>query len=220
MKHLIIAPHSDDETFGMGGTISKFVKRGDSVHIVVVCAGDTFGFYHLNGAKVSRDVRLEELSSVASFLGASSEMLGFTEESMMDTVPIRNVINGIENVQKKFMADRWYVIGPSSHQDHRVVFEAAMSAGRVNWQYAPKEIYLYELPMYSMNHRPWDFKPQVWEDITDHIQTKVTAASLHKSQLREAGPLSLKALESWASSCGFESGVGFAERFEVIRSFR
>jgi LmbE family N-acetylglucosaminyl deacetylase len=220
MKHLVIAPHADDEAFGMGGTIAKLTQLGHQVHIVVVCAGDSFGFYHLGGSSVPRETRIEELTSTANLLGATYEVLPFTEESIMDTVPIRSVVSALEGVQKVFQADRWYVAGPSFHQDHRVVFEAAMSAARVSWQHAPKDVYAYELPMYSMNHRPWEFKPNVWEDITGQIQKKVEAAYLYKSQLRESGPLSPKALEIWAASCGFECGSSFAERFEVFRSFR
>ena len=39
MKVLVIAAHPDDEVLGMGGTITKYVKNGDSVKIIIMATG-------------------------------------------------------------------------------------------------------------------------------------------------------------------------------------
>ena len=39
MKVLVIAPHPDDEIIGVGGTIAKRVKSGDSVYVCIVTKG-------------------------------------------------------------------------------------------------------------------------------------------------------------------------------------
>lgn len=218
MNILVIAPHADDEAFGMGGTIAKLASQGHTVHTIVVTCGNDFGFHHLNGTPVNREVRLDEFGNVSRLLGTSFEMLRFTEESKMDTVPIREVVGEIERVQDKFCADRWYVAGPSFHQDHRVVFEASMAAARISKKNTPREIFLYELPIYSMNHEPWTFKPNVWENIENFVETKVQSAYLYKTQIRESGPLSPNALRNWAFACGSECGVEAAERFQLIRA--
>ena len=220
MKILVIAPHADDEAFGMGGTIAKLSAEGHQIHTVVVTCGNDFGFHHLNGASVNREVRLKEFESVSELLGSSCEMLRFTEDSKMDTIPIRDVIGEIERVQERFCADRWYVAGPSFHQDHRVVFEASMAAARISNKESPKEILLYELPMYNMNHEPWTFNPNIWESVQETLDKKVRAAYLYKSQLRESGPLSPEALRNWALACGSECGVPAAERFQIVRFIR
>ena len=220
MKVLVIAPHADDEVFGMGATIAKLRSQGHEVLSVVVCCGDSFGFHHLGGKSVSREERYQEMLAVASALDTGSMMLRFTQDSFMDTIPIREVIGELERVQREFAADRWYVAGPSFHQDHRVVFEAAMAAGRISWNNSPKEIYLYELPMYSMNHAPWTFEPHVWEEVTEFIDTKISATYLYASQVRASGPLSPESLRNWALTCGSECGVTAAERFQVIRAIR
>lgn len=220
MRILVIAPHADDEAFGMGSTIAKLASQGHEIHTIVVTSGEDFGFHHLNGARVTREVRRKEFEAVAELFGTSWEMLRFTEESKMDTLPIRDVIGEIERVQDKFCADRWYVAGPSFHQDHRVVFEASMAAARISKKNSPKEIFLYELPMYNMNHEPWTFKPNLWEIVQETLDTKVQAAYLYKSQLRESGPLSPEALRNWALACGSECGVFAAERFQIVRCIR
>ena len=39
MNVLVIVAHPDDEVLGMGGTIKKIVKNGDSVKIVIMATG-------------------------------------------------------------------------------------------------------------------------------------------------------------------------------------
>ena len=33
---LVVAPHPDDETLGVGGTIAKFASQGDEVFVLIV----------------------------------------------------------------------------------------------------------------------------------------------------------------------------------------
>ncbi|MEH7728095.1 PIG-L family deacetylase, partial [Bacillus altitudinis] len=42
-KHLVIAPHHDDEMIGCGGTIAKAIKRGDQARIIIVTKGELSG---------------------------------------------------------------------------------------------------------------------------------------------------------------------------------
>ena len=37
----VIAAHADDEVLGCGGTISKFIDEGHSVHILLMADGET-----------------------------------------------------------------------------------------------------------------------------------------------------------------------------------
>ena len=218
-RALVIAPHADDEAFGMGGTILKLVREGWAVKTVVVCCGDSFVFEH-SGSRVTRAERKAELAAVSAAFGVSWNMLRFDQDSLMDTVPIRDVISAIEFVQDGFRADRWYVTGPSTHQDHRVVYEATMAAARIGRKNTPAEVLLYELPMYCMNHAPWRFNPNLYENVAQFIDEKIRISSLYASQVRPTGPLSPQRLREWAVACGSEFGIDAAERFEVVRVLR
>lgn len=120
---LIISPHADDESYGVGGTILKRVAAGDKVHILIMTAAD-IEFEHKGGRIVTSATRVLEAKQAARALGASVSfgMLGY--ESRLDTVPLRNLVNVIEEVQDKKKAEVWYIPGQSWHQDHRAVFEA------------------------------------------------------------------------------------------------
>lgn len=213
-KVLVIAPHCDDETYGMGGTIVKRIKNGDEVHIVAVCAGKVL-FEH-SGQRINRDVREKEFYSVVTSYGCSGEILPFTQDSFLDTVPTREIVEHIERIQDSFKADVWYMAGSSYHQDHRKVFEACSAAARPTRKNIAKEIYTYEHPLYSWNPPAWKFNPQVYEIISEELDRKIEICGLYKSQLRP-GMLGVKHIREFSVSCGTEIGHNAAERFEVIR---
>jgi len=214
---LIISPHADDESYGLGGTILKHIEAGNNVFIFVICAG-RIDFEH-NNRVVLRLEREKEFKKVLKAYGCNGKIGPFTEESRLDTVPIVNIITEIEKVQDKFKADIWYVPGESYHQDHRKVFEACAAAARPTRKYSPKEIYSYEHPLYSWNPPIWKFTPQVYEDISSHLIKKISICNIYKSQLRK-GALSVKHIKEYSIACGSEAGVKAAERFEVIRIIR
>lgn len=215
-KALVIAPHADDEAYGMGGTILRLKKDGWNVKVVVVTCGDGFVFEHSN-ERSSRDIRMAEFEAVSSALGVEFEMLRFTEESMLDTVPLRDIVGQIERVQDEFKAKRWYVAGPSFHQDHRVTFEAAMAAARPSRALPPKEVWLFETALYSWSPQCWKLTPHVYVDITNEIDGKIRVCNMYESQIRKSGPLCPERLRAWAAACGSECGVEHAERFEIVR---
>ncbi|NQU86191.1 MAG: PIG-L family deacetylase, partial [Mariniphaga sp.] len=39
MRILVIAPHPDDEVYGCGGTIAKYTKQCNDVHLLIMTQG-------------------------------------------------------------------------------------------------------------------------------------------------------------------------------------
>ncbi len=214
---LVISPHCDDESYGMGGTILKRIAAGDEVFILVICAGDIV-FEH-NDKMIGRGYRVDEFESVIAEYGCDGKVLPFDQESRLDAVMTADIVAHIECAQDKFQADTWYIPGNSYHQDHRKVFESCMAAARPTRKYVPKEIYTYEHPLYSWNPPCWKFVPQVYENITTLLDKKIEICELYQSQLRD-GPLSVKHIKDYSVACGSEACVPAAERFEVIRIVR
>ena len=215
---LVWAPHCDDEAYGMGGTILKLHELGAQVFCCVVVCGDLH-FEHTNTV-ITREERVAEFDAVTRRLHCEGTVLPFRAETRMDQIPIAEIVAAMERVQDEVRADCWYMIGPSFHQDHRVVFEAAMAAARPTRRSCPSQIFRYELPTYSGNPREWAFTAHVYEDIGPYLEDKIEICGLYKSQIRPTGMLSLDAIRRFAQTRGFESRCEAAECFEVIRIIR
>jgi len=98
-----------------------------------------------------------------------------------------------------------------THQDHRTVALATLSAARYY-----RSIMMFEPMMPS--GRSWvGFRPQVYVDITDYLSQKLDALRAYVSQYEKYGPDWLEAIEARSRLRGFEIGVRYAEAFEVLR---
>ena len=64
---LVFAPHADDETFGMGGTLAKAAQAGIATHLVVVTDGSLGG----EGEELV-ETRKQEAQAAAAILGMQS----------------------------------------------------------------------------------------------------------------------------------------------------
>src|SRR5579872_1031305 len=97
---LVLAPHADDETFGMGGTIAKRAQAGDDVYVVLCSIADA-AFYHLDRRVVTRKEREQEFRNACSSLGCRPILLDHTGDwgKDLEQMPIRQLIHNLEAVQ-------------------------------------------------------------------------------------------------------------------------
>lgn len=68
--HLIVSPHPDDETLGMGGTIRRRVDEGDRVEVIFLTSGERGG--HGRAPEETARVREAEAARAAVLLGVSA----------------------------------------------------------------------------------------------------------------------------------------------------
>ncbi|MDZ4767412.1 MAG: PIG-L family deacetylase [Chloroflexota bacterium] len=83
---LIAYAHPDDESFGLGGLIAKYVARGVEVDLICATNGDvgTIAPEMMNGHATIADVRLAELDCAAAKLGLHEVIkLGYKDSGMM-----------------------------------------------------------------------------------------------------------------------------------------
>jgi LmbE family N-acetylglucosaminyl deacetylase len=228
-KILVISPHSDDSEYGMGGTIINLLKEGAEVHVFLIVA-TTVDFVHKGGEAVGGMDRVREFGKCINFYGARGTVSGdiwktddnsdyeFGLESRLDSVPIRDVINAVERKINVVQPDEIYIPCKSHHQDHRVVYEASLTACRPTQRHRPKNIFLYEIPTsdwgntYS-NH----FQPTTYHEID--IQEKIELCKTHESQLRDEGSyLGMRSIDEHARYRGRLAGCACAEAFQLILS--
>ncbi|KPL15746.1 hypothetical protein AMJ74_00780, partial [candidate division WOR_3 bacterium SM1_77] len=108
--------------------------------------------------------------------------------------------------------------------DHAISFRASLTATRPVKGCPVRELYAYEVPSsseWSFGQFEPAFKPTVFVDIRETLDTKVKALQLYESEVRPfphpRSPEAIRAIaERWGSLVGCEA----AEAFKLIRAVR
>lgn len=118
---VVIAPHPDDETIGMGATIARKIKNGSRVVLIVA----TDGRYSQESDVISMqeliDLRKTELYGAAHALGIDKSDIYFLEE--IDTKielkrlksKLIKVLDSLDFSPDELMTTSWY----DGHKDHQ-----------------------------------------------------------------------------------------------------
>ena len=213
---LVVAPHPDDETLGVGGTLKKFTSLGCEVKVVIV-SGHKPPLYPKN----DYDITLNESKKVFKLLNIKSfEDLDFIA-TKLNEIPNTEINNKIDKILKKFKPDLFFIPFPDRHIDHRVVFDSCIVASRPKTNYYPKTILAYE----TLSETHWNianiepsFNPDFFINIDKEIKFKIKALKIYKSQINNKNKSrSPDAAESLARFRGSQNGCKHAEAFKVIR---
>jgi LmbE family N-acetylglucosaminyl deacetylase len=85
LKLLAVLAHPDDESFGMGGTLALYARRGDHVYLVCATRGEagTVDDEHMHSFKSIAELRESELRCAAQHLGLQGVyFLGYRDSGM------------------------------------------------------------------------------------------------------------------------------------------
>lgn len=224
---LVVAPHADDEAIGCGGLILKAVAQGAQVSILVVSVGDLVRVGD-GGEKRTGTERVDEVERVRAFYKAHDAEVFMTDEQRhmrLDAIPRRDLVAvlerearlSIQNVKPHLVLLPY----PSYNQDHEAVCRAGITACRPHDPRAlsvPPAVWLYEYPPNSWCLPHERFVPNVYVDITDHLQGKIDSYLLYESQARSGmhqnSPENIKTL---ALLRGKEVGIEAAEAYQAMR---
>lgn len=214
---VIIAPHPDDEILGCGAQIKKHVESGDQVYVLVMTKG-TPKFY---SAERIENVR-NEAREAHRLLGVEETFFEDFHAPELDTYPLSAISGAIKVFIDKLGADMVYIPHRGDiHNDHRVVYNAALVACRPVGDYGVKEIRAYE----TLSETEWAapfgdeaFIPTIFSDVSDFFEAKLKAMSCFKSQVKAfPNPRSLENLEALAKQRGATVGFKRAEAFMLVR---
>ncbi len=208
MRILAIGAHLDDIEIACGGTLAKAVDKGWQVKMVAVSHS---GYLKLGGQEQrSPEAALAEGREAARILGVEGlEVLGFpTTRVPYDA----DVVQAIERVVIQFQPDMTLTHWThDTHQDHRNVALATLAAVRYF-----NSLLMYE-PMMPSSRSDVAFRPQVYVDISDHLDKKLASLKAHKGEYEKYGEAWLKAIEARTKFRGYEMGCPSGEAFEVVR---
>ena len=215
---LVIAAHPDDEVLGMGGTLLKFVKKKHNLHIAFLSKGEAS-----RGQRISNELlRISQANKVGKRLGARIHWVENFPDNEFDKVNLLIIVKSIEKIIREIKPQAVYT---HHHEDlnidHRLTYRAVMTALRPG-KSSVKEIFSFEI----LSSTEWQaknsgnvFLPNVYMDVEEHISGKVELMNIYA---RETGkfpfPRSKEGLRTLAKYRGMESGLKYAEAFELIRN--
>jgi len=204
MRILIISAHPDDEVLGCGGTILKLSKNQEVFSLIFTKGG--------RGNPISAD-------KAAKFMGFHKNWQLDYPDNKFDTVPLIDLIKEIEIIKNQIKPQAIFThFEYDLNQDHKLIFQAVMTATRPVGGESVREIYSFEIPSSTEWKFPNVFAPNVFIDISDTIEKKIEAFKFYESEVREyPHPRSPEAMRVFAKRWGILSGLGCAEAFLLVR---
>ena len=209
---LVVAPHPDDETIGMGGTIAKLVSLSIPVRVIFMSNGVT-----------SRDVARETVESRNRAARNAMGLLGVNDfnffdlpDNRFDSLPILEIAKLLESEVSNFKPT--VVFAPYRYDlniDHQIASEATSIAVRPKLSNNVRLYLNYEiLSSTGWNHAAPVFSPTVFVDIQNYWSLKMSALEAYGPEI-DASPSarSIRVIESLAN---FRGGLVAKEKAEAF----
>jgi len=223
---LIIVSHPDDEVLGCGATIARLTKEGHKVYISIFGEGITSRYQLREGADYPAVKTLHSCSrQVAKKLGASDVLFYNLPDNRFDTLPLLDIVKIVEEMIERLRPTVIYThhIG-DLNIDHSILSRAVLTATRPVRGCPVRDIYAFEVASsteWAFGQLQPIFRPNIFVDIYDTLETKIEAMSIYESEKRSfPHPRSSDALRASARRWGSMVGVKAAEAFELIRSLK
>lgn len=226
MTILALAAHPDDEVLGCGGTLARLSREGQRVFIAIVGEGITSRYDTPDQAAPGLVDALRERSrQVARHLGARDVFFQGLPDNRFDTVPLLDITKIIESLIDRLRPDVVYTQhGGDLNMDHVRLHRATLTATRPQPGHSVREVYAYEVASsteWAFQRFAPRFRPNVFEDITETLETKIEAMQLYETEVRAyPHPRSPEALRAQARRWGTTVGRGAVEAFEAVRIVR
>lgn len=218
---LIVCAHPDDEVLGCGGTVARYVKEGCEAYTLILGEGLTSRDEQRDSNK--RESELKELKNQAieanRVLGVSDTFIYDFPDNRFDTVPLLDIIKVIEKIKKEVKPDMIFTHYENDlNIDHRLTYQAVITATRPLFNECVKEIYSFEIITSTEWNYPLAFFPDIFFDISHYIDYKLKAMEAYKSEIRDyPHPRSLKGIRLNGEYRGMQIGVENAEAFKLVR---
>lgn len=171
---LVLAPHPDDETFGIGGTLIQHSERGEQVKVVFLTNGAK-GTTQERNKNSYVALRRQEAISACAVLGISDLEFWLFEDRALDGSS--TALSKTIELLTRFQPELVYVPSPLEiHPDHRATafyFEKSIKKYEFDFKIAFYEI---SQPILGIN---------TLVDITPVLERKKEAMAAYQSQIQE-----------------------------------
>lgn len=196
---LVVAPHPDDDILGCGGAIRRFLSAGYRVSCVILTRGERGG--------ATGTIRSKEAVAALKSLGVQARDIHFGPFKDGDVPYCRRTVAFLERFATPEVVAAFVPPVDDYHQDHFHTARSCLAALR-----RVPSLLAYKTPSAI------GFAPDVFIDITDHIEAKWNALQLHESQVTQNKVfMEYSALDRESAAMGLPVRVQYAEGFQTIR---
>ncbi|MBI4843581.1 MAG: PIG-L family deacetylase [Nitrospirae bacterium] len=221
---LVVAAHPDDEVLGCGGTMARLAAEGSDVYTLILGEGATARDGSRMRQKREKDIAGLKKQSIKAgkILGVKKTFSFDFPDNRFDTAALLDIVKAVEKIKKEIYPDIVFTHHKGDlNVDHRLTFEAVLTAFRPVKGERARAIYSFEVPSSTEWSAPSHenyFMPNHFVDISKTLAKKIRALKEYKAELREfPHPRSVEAVELYARRWGVSAGLGPSEAFQVIR---
>lgn len=196
------------------------------VHVVILGEGITS---RTRGGFRSPHARLRALKQscreAVAILGGASVTFGDLPDNRFDTVPLLDIVHRIESIIERLRPSIVFTHhGGDLNVDHRITFQAVLTATRPVPGHVVSDIYAFEVPSsteWAFGRLAEAFRPTVFVDVTQTVESQIQAMKAYGGEICEfPHPRSPELLRARAVRYGATVGCLAAEAFELVRSVR
>jgi len=214
MNVLIIAPHPDDEVLGCGGTIAKYVARGDTVSVCYITKA-----YTPDWTEQYLKLKEEEIKRSNKILGIKKRFNLNYPTVKLDTIPQKEINEALISIIEEVRPNCALI--PNRYDlniDHRIVHDAALIGLRPIYHRCSCILSYETLSETEWGISPFTVQSHYYVNITATIDKKIKAMEAFKTELKKSPhPRSIEGIRNLAFKRGSEILVTAAEAFLPIR---
>ncbi|WP_458700355.1 PIG-L deacetylase family protein [Sulfurospirillum sp. 1307] len=214
-KILIVAAHPDDEVLGCFGTVARLIKEGYEAYTLILGEG-----------KTSRGEGKKEIEELKQEIKKANDKIGIKKvftynfpDNSFDSIPLLDIVKTVLHVKEKVKPNIIFTHYENDlNIDHRLTYQAVITATRPMEDEYVKEIYSFEILSSTEWNYPLSFSPDTFFDISDTIDLKIDAMREYQSELCAfPHPRSLEGIKLNANYWGMRVGKQAVEAFKSIR---
>ena len=225
---MVIMAHPDDAEFSAAGSVAKWVREGKEVVYVLCTSGDKGTSDISQSPAELAELRREEQQAACRVLGVKEVVfLGYEDGVLQSTLELRrDLVRQIRRFKPDIVVcpdptSRWYGQQYLNHPDHRAAGDAALDA--VYPSARDPHVFSDLLAEGLEPHKVREVyistreNADIWVDISETIDAKISALYAHASQVRDRQAEVAKWVREGAQRLAEGREMEYAEAFKYIK---